>query len=212
MEMPLDFNNICVKTYPPPGIIRKEILRYAGVSGDTPELDGIINECITEADSLLTYKVCYRTVTVNKIGNEIDFGFFKTDSSDLQKNLSGCSAAVIFAATVGAGIDRLIARYNRISPAKGLILQSLGTERVESLCDAFNNEINKQMNEMGYSTRPRFSPGYGDLPLSLQRGIFPLLDCPRKIGLTLNESLLMSPSKSVTAIIGLVQNKSGVEK
>ena len=50
---------------------------------------------------------------------------------------------------------------------------------------------------------PRFSPGYGDLPLSLQRDIFRVLDCPRKIGLTLNESLLMSPSKSVTAIVGL---------
>ena len=51
--------------------------------------------------------------------------------------------------------------------------------------------------------RPRFSPGYGDLPLELQKDVFRVLDCPRKIGLSLNESLLMSPSKSVTAIIGI---------
>lgn len=52
-------------------------------------------------------------------------------------------------------------------------------------------------------TRPRFSPGYGDLPINMQKDIFAALDCPRKIGLSLNESLLMSPSKSVTAIIGV---------
>ena len=50
---------------------------------------------------------------------------------------------------------------------------------------------------------PGFSPGYGDLPLDLQREIFAALDCPKRIGVSLNESLLMSPSKSVSAIIGL---------
>lgn len=51
--------------------------------------------------------------------------------------------------------------------------------------------------------RPRFSPGYGDLPLSAQREIFAVLDCGKRIGLMLNDSLLMSPSKSVTAFVGI---------
>jgi cobalamin-dependent methionine synthase I len=51
--------------------------------------------------------------------------------------------------------------------------------------------------------RPRFSPGYGDLPLELQTNLFKVLDCQHFIGLTLNDSMLMSPSKSVTAIVGL---------
>ena len=55
----------------------------------------------------------------------------------------------------------------------------------------------------GVFLKPRFSPGYGDLPLSMQTDIFRVLDCPRKVGLTLNNSLLMSPSKSVTAIMGI---------
>ena len=50
--------------------------------------------------------------------------------------------------------------------------------------------------------KPRFSPGYGDLSLEVQKEIFSLLDCPRKIGVSLGDSLLMTPSKSVTAIIG----------
>ena len=60
--------------------------------------------------------------------------------------------------------------------------------------------------------KPRFSPGYGDLSLEMQRDIFRVLDCPRKIGLTLNESLLMSPSKSVTAIIGISGEEYQQEK
>ena len=51
--------------------------------------------------------------------------------------------------------------------------------------------------------KPRFSAGYGDFPLSAQKEIFGMLDCARQIGLTLNDSLLMSPTKSVTSIVGL---------
>lgn len=57
--------------------------------------------------------------------------------------------------------------------------------------------------ELDVRLKPRFSAGYGDLPLEVQKDIFRVLDCPRKIGLTLNDSLLMSPTKSVTAIVGI---------
>ena len=81
-------------------------------------------------------------------------------------------------------------------------MQALGAERVEALCDAFCAEFE--------GAKMRFSPGYGDLPLDTQRALFALLDCPRKLGLTLNESLLMSPSKSVTAIMGLAAKGESV--
>ena len=80
------------------------------------------------------------------------------------------------------------------------MFQALGAERIESLCDTFCNDMN---NELGVRLKPRFSAGYGDLPLEVQKDIFRVLDCPRKIGLTLNDSLLMSPTKSVTAIVGI---------
>ena len=99
------------------------------------------------------------------------------------------------------GLDRLIARYSSLSPVRALCLQAIGAERIESLCDTFQTEL-------CYATfhgriHARFSPGYGDLPLDFQREIFRTLDCPRRIGLSLSESLLMSPSKSVTALIGI---------
>jgi cobalamin-dependent methionine synthase I len=78
----------------------------------------------------------------------------------------------------------------------GLVMQAVGTERIEALCDSFCAEFE--------NARPRFSPGYGDLKRAAQQVIFEQLDCARQIGLTLNDSLVMSPSKAVTAIVGLV--------
>jgi len=92
----------------------------------------------------------------------------------------------------------MIAKYGRISPVRALFFQAIGAERIESLCNAFCKDIKKDLN-----ITPRFSPGFGDLPLELQKDIFFALQPHRNIGLTLNESLLMSPSKSVTAIIGI---------
>jgi hypothetical protein len=76
------------------------------------------------------------------------------------------------------------------------MMQAIGTERIETLCDVFCDGLGQ--------TRLRFRPGYGDLKLAAQQVIFEQLDCARQIGLTLNDSLVMSPSKAVTAIVGLV--------
>ena len=176
---------VYTKSYSAPPIDRREIMRYAGVRGDAPEIEALLQECLAEAEDKLTYKVCYGTFPVS---------FFDSIKSEgLKKHLEGCREAVIFAATVGIGIDRLIARYSSLSPTKALLFQAIGAERIEALCDEFNAEFGGG----------RFSPGYGDLPLGFQKEIFKILDCPKRIGLTLNESMLMSPSKSVTAIIGV---------
>lgn len=196
-------NTVFVKTYPAPEFDEREILRYAGVRGELPEIDELLRECLKESEGAFAYKVAYREFGIADHGDALDLGFITTTSGDLRINLRGCDRIVLFAATVGVGIDRLIAKYSRISPTKALLFQAIGAERIESLCDIFNAEIKAGAEQDGGFTRPRFSPGYGDLPLEMQIEIFRVLDCSRKIGLSLNNSLLMSPSKSVTAIIGL---------
>lgn len=193
---------IYIKSYAAPLIDRREILRYAGVRGEAPEIEKILDSCLSEIEDKLTYKVCYSEYPVIFKENSIDLGFAEISSSALRKHLDGCEKIILFAATVGIEIDRLIARYASVSPTKSLLFQALGAERIEALCDLFNS---------GYGG-PRFSPGYGDLPLELQKDIFAALDCPRKIGLSLNESLLMSPSKSVTAIIGVKNDNHGISE
>ena len=196
-------NAVYTRSYTAPPLDRKAILRYAGIRGSVPEIEALLDECLDEVGDKLTYKVCYREFPLSRCGAQLDLGFMKTASLSLQKNLSGCESIVLFAATVGTLLDRLIARYAVTSQTKALLLGAIGAERTESLCDAFDREISLEKAAKGYQTRPRFSPGYGDLPLTVQREIFAVLDCPRKIGLTLTDGLLMSPSKSVTAIIGV---------
>lgn len=192
-----------VKFYPEPPINRKEILRYAGAKEETKELKSILEDCLSEACGRLSYRVCFSEVPVKKSGEMLDLTFLKTESKDLGKNLIGCQSVVVFAATVGVEIDRLIERYKRLSPAKALIFQAIGAERIESLCDVFSQDIKARLKEEEKYTRPRFSPGYGDFPLEKQKDIFAYLECAKKIGVSLNSSLLMSPSKSVTALIGI---------
>ena len=198
---------VYVKTYDAPPYDTKEVLRYAGAKNPTEEITALMVECIDEIGDSLTYKVCYAEYSIEACDEDINLTFAKTNSQDLKKNLKDCESVVLFAATVGLELDRLIAKYSHISPSKALMLQAIGTERIEALCNMFNNEIAEKMQLLGKNTKPRFSPGYGDLSLELQQSIFKVLDCPRKIGISLNESLLMSPSKSVTAIIGIAQGK-----
>lgn len=189
--------------YPSPEIERREILRYMGCKGGDSQIDGLLDSCICESADVLSYKVVYTEVPISGDGDGIKLGEIMTASRDLKKCLSGCDKAIIFAATVGLGIDRLINKYGRINPSRAVCFQAIGAERIEALCDAFCKDIAQYYAESGKKLRPRFSPGYGDLPLSLQRDIFYLLSCEKRIGLTLNDSLLMSPSKSVTAIVGI---------
>ena len=187
----------------------REILRYAG-SKEVGAVTELARSCIAEAVPMCRGSVCWCEVDVGISCGEVDLSFAKTDSRALAKNLGGCRRAVIFGATVGLEADRLIKRYSRLDTARAVMLQAIGAERIEALCDAFCADIEENVAERGLFTRPRFSPGYGDLPLEIQRDFVRVLDCRRKIGVTLNESLLMSPSKSVTAIIGLSDKPCGV--
>lgn len=194
---------VLVKSYEEPEFRVGQILRYAGSKDGDGQTLGLIDECLGLVSEKLVYKVCYRLLAVSQAEGLVNLGFAVSGSKDLAKNLDECGQAVVFAATVGLEIDRLIARFAHISPAKALILGAIGSERIESLCDLFNSDIKAMAKSEGKHTRPRFSPGYGDLPLAMQMDIFRVLDCSRKIGLSLNDSILMTPSKSVTAIIGI---------
>lgn len=192
-------NNVIIKTYSPPQINIKEILRYANANNEQSTL-ALLNECINEAQSQVVYKVCYITLPVKIIDNVCDFNSFVVMSKNLATNLKDCSNVIVMGATVGIGIDRLIKKYSHISPTKALLLQAFGAERIEALCDTFCLDV---QNTLKLTLKPRFSAGYGDLPLDTQKTFFTHLNLSKNIGLTLNDSMLMSPTKSVTAFIGI---------
>ena len=193
----------------------QEILRYSGCKDAEPgsEVYDLMTRCIDEvkASKACTYAICYRMIQIHSMDEEyIDFGITTASSKDLAKCLSGCNKAVFMAATIGHEIDRIIYRYEKLEPSKAVFMQAIGAERVETMLNAFCDEFGKIYSEDFGSNliddielTPRFSPGYGDLPLAMQSDFMGILDMSRKLGITLNDSLLMSPSKSVTAIAGI---------
>lgn len=191
---------VIIRQFNEPPICENEILRYAKCDIANEEITKLLHSCIEEARNELTYKVCFSELPIEINDDKCDFGFFSVKSKSLANNLCGCEKVILFCATVGLSLDRLITKYSKLSPARALILQAFGTERIEALCDAFCTEISLAKN---MKSRPRFSPGYGDISLDIQKDILSFLETNRNIAVFLNESMLMTPSKSVTAFMGL---------
>ncbi len=180
-------------------VSRREILGYLGVKGEYDRsLECLIDECLGEMLSVITFRVCYDRFPALLEDGRLDLGFARVKSDDLAERIEGCSGIILLAATLGLGPDRLIARYSQTEPSRAVVMQAVASAVIEAGLDAFCAELASK-----YRTRERYSCGYGDLPLELQRDIFAALDCERAIGLTLNASCLMSPTKSVTAIVGI---------
>lgn len=133
----------------------------------------------------------------------LDLGFGIFCSQDLKKCLSGCEKAVIFAATIGIYTDRLVNGYEQVSPLRALAANSAGTALIEAFCDYLCFNLAEQFWVQGLKCIPRFSAGYGDFPLQCQIGILNMLMADKTLGISLDQSLLMTPAKSVTAVIGL---------
>lgn len=182
---------------------RKEALRYlrarqddktAGILVDTVYLK-LRNE--VQARSVLEK----HKITVDSEGVTLDTGVRFT-SRDLARHLKGCDEALLLAATLGSKVDVAIRRLALTSVAEGAAAQAVAAALIESYCDS----VQAKADTNGLAQRPRFSPGYGDWNLKEQKLFFPVLDCAKRIGLTLTDGLMMAPSKSVTAVIGLSED------
>ncbi len=193
-------NVLRTRTVREPEYSISEILRYGRCKDADENVLKLLDECLFEVKGKINYRVAYTVLPLKITGRLCDFSEIKLESEALARNLKGCEKAVIFAVTCGTELDRLISKYGRLSPTKALLFDAIGAERVEAIADEFTNELTE---ELSLKSKPRFSPGYGDLPLNAQKNIFSLLQCEKNLGLYLNESLLMMPCKSVTAIAGL---------
>ena len=181
---------------------RTEILRYALLpryAQDDADLP--LDDCLSEIRGRIQCRAVWRKYPLTRTDAGLDLGFACTDSKALSERLAGCGSILLFACTAGAEMDRLIARESLKSPVHGLLMHAIGAQQVEGACNALCGILAAEFPD--HQLTDRYSPGYGDLPLDLQRNIFAALDCERRIGVTLTDSLLMVPSKSVTAIVGM---------
>lgn len=186
----------------------KEIFRYMGQK--SPD-DALLKEVLSIKEDVLKnaqFIGCFKENELSFSEKGINFGIGEIKSESLIKNLSGCGKVVVFGATLGTNIDRLISKYSAISPLKGFIANAVSNAVIECFCDDICKNLANEYEKDGFYLRPRFSPGYGDLSVNLQKDFLTFLDAPRKISLTLTDGNMLVPVKSVTAVIGISKTNS----
>ena len=184
----------------------KEVARYLSYRGRQPDeaVRILISECIDEVNDAAEAKfTCRRFPLYWSDEHGFQAASLQFSSKSLERNLSGCREVFLFAATLGIAIDTLIRRTALMNAAKGLVMQAAAAAAIEAFCDSENDKLRDQVRMEGLYLRPRFSPGYGDLSLDVQRDFLRVLQAQKTIGLTLTDSGLMVPIKSVTALIGI---------
>ena len=193
-------------------IPREEVLRYLGCPGtEDPATLALVEGCSARLLAAARPKWTYRVfdLAVQTDGVRLDCGLL-LPGRDLAAHLRGCSRAALLAATLSAPVDALLRRAQAEDLAAAVALDCCATAAVEAVCDLAEAEIRVRF--PGCSFPFRFSPGYGDLPIELQDPILRLLDAPRRGGLCATDRHILTPRKSVTAVLGISDGEISPQK
>lgn len=181
-----------------------EALRYLGV-GDPPpeelrrEISAIAEQLTRGIQPRYTYRVF--SLDHTEAGAVLREAGITLPGNTAGRMLAQCDQAVLLVCTLGVSFESLLRAEQARDMARAVMLDACGSAWVESGCNEAERELASRF--PGRYLTDRFSPGYGDLPLALQPAICAALDAQRRVGVHVTESLLMNPSKSVTAVIGL---------
>lgn len=181
-----------------------EILRYMGCPPDKadPATRILARDCADELLRAIRPRWSYRVFDLELEADGVRLsGGLLLPGQDLKRHLKDCRRAVLFCATLGAGADALIRRSQSRDMARALALDCCAAAAAEELCDQIELELQGMF--PGCAFPFRYSPGYGDLPLSVQGSLLEALDAPRRVGLCATASHILTPRKSVTAILGV---------
>lgn len=188
-------------------------LGYSKLNAPEEEIFALIEQAATQMHKIINPKAVFQdfeleitfpTENQNQENPIIKLKdtIFLLQSKDLYNNLKNCHKVYLLACTLGPQVDSLIRKTQFTDQVMAAVFQATGAMYIEEVVDFVNNQINQIEKGKNKSTRPRFSPGFGDVSLEVQKDFFSLLPCS-KIGLTLMDTLIMAPEKSVTAFVGI---------
>ena len=191
MEISIDINEV------------KRFMGYGGMTSVDERQERLIAELKALMEETIKPAVVWRVfdITPTDEGLALAGTALVLKGADIRRHLAGCDRCVLLCATASAKADELIRRKQREDMEQGFIADCIGSAAAEAVCNALERELAEKLK--GKYMTWRFSPGYGDLPLAIQPQLLAVLDAPKRAGVTCLDSLLMVPSKSVTAVIGL---------
>ena len=182
----------------------REILHFLGWHG-TPVEPGLmetIKRFKKESLSQIEPRAVVRPFALLPNG-ELENTSFRPQGKDVPTMLATCQKAVLLAATLGASSERLLLREQTKDAADALILDAVLSAAIEAVCDQLEAQWRDRLAKNGLLLTDRFSPGYGDMPIAQSKEICEVLNTGRAIGLTVSQSGILMPRKSVTAIMGI---------
>jgi len=181
-----------------------EVLRYMGTPPEQADasLRALVDTCAAQMLAVIRPRWTSRLFALSFVmgGVRLDNGLLLPGRT-LKNHLSGCERAVVFCATLGAQADTLIRQSQCDDILRALALDCCASAAVEQMCDRIESQLQCQFTGCHFPFR--FSPGYGDLPLEVNDELLAALDAPRRVGLCATASHLLTPRKSVTAILGI---------
>jgi len=161
--------------------------------------DAEIDALEKELKEVLQVGMCAARMPILKNENGyIELPAFSVKSTALSKSLADCREVYLMAVTLGMRAERWLHRLSVLSPAKHFAADALASAYAEEAAEYANRAL-----AVDHTLARRFSPGYGDLPLSIQPQMISATNANKYLHISVNESLLMIPQKSITAIIGI---------
>lgn len=188
---------------------RRDAFGYMGYKGGEikERILAIADECEEILLKAIKPFMVYRVFDIEKTekGIEIKNTSLIFRGKDIADHLEGCQKAVLMCVTLSAEVDRVIRSYEACGMEKALIADALASAAVEQVCEIAEKLIQKEVGDYNYTWR--FSPGYGDFPLEVQRDFLKVTDAAKRIGLTATATDILIPRKSVTAVMGISEKE-----
>lgn len=195
------------------GLDYDEALRYMGHKGAIPDsLMELMRRSEKKVLREAAPRYIYRVVDISEqeqgvavLGSNIVLL-----GNDIRQHLSGCGRAIILCATLSAGIDRLIRLSQKEDIALALAVDALASAAIEQVCEKIGRKLENEFADCFITWR--YGVGYGDFPIGQQPDILTLLDAPKKIGVNVTASNMLTPGKSVTVVMGISDKKIEQQK
>lgn len=171
-----------------------------------PGMRQMIDAEIESSEPLFRFQGIYtilRIASRNAMKLTFQDSLFAVESVQVAKMLNGADRVAVFMVTIGDALERRVKElFDAQEPTRAFILDAIGSETVDALADYMHRQALSGIakNERCKVT-PRFSPGYGDWKLTIQSELHRVCQGNR-IGISITESSLMLPRKSVSAILG----------
>lgn len=162
--------------------------------------DKMTSDIMDEVESELL-KVCRPVYTFTEIPKDSP----ALGGNDIKEVVAESEKVLLIAATLGIYVEKLLRKTQITDMAKAVVVDAMASVAIEQFMDKIEDELKERYKGLYFTNR--FSPGYGDYPLEKQREVVKILNTEKKLGLSLSDSLLLNPTKSVTAVIGLNKNE-----